>query len=69
VAPGRASNRIPLVPNARRVDRGHRIRLVPASDDNAEGLPYMMRFRHPPVGDAAIDTVGSLSRLLLPVLR
>ena len=60
--------RIPLVPNARRFPAGHRIRLVLASDDMDPSLPSVMRFRHAPLGDAAVNTVHSSSRLLLPVL-
>lgn len=60
--------RIPLVPNARRFRPGHRIRLVLASDDVDPSLPAVMRFRHAPLGEAAVNTVHSSSRLLLPVL-
>ncbi len=60
--------RIPLVPNARRFDVGHRLRLVLASDDVDPSLPAVMRFRHAPLGEAAVNTVHSGSRLLLPVL-
>jgi len=69
VVPGELiAYRVPLVPNARRFGPGHRIRLVLASDDTAKGLPSMMRFRHTPLGDPALNTVRSSSRLLLPVL-
>jgi hypothetical protein len=60
--------RIPLVPNARRFERGHRIRLVLASDDNAKELPSIMHFCHAPPGDPARNRVRSSSRLLLPVI-
>jgi putative CocE/NonD family hydrolase len=69
VAPGDAiAYRIPLVPNARRFERGHRLRIVLASDDGANGLPCMMGFHHAPVGDAAVNSVASTSRLVVPGL-
>ncbi|MGD0312109.1 MAG: CocE/NonD family hydrolase [Acidimicrobiales bacterium] len=59
--------RIPLVPNARRIDAAHRLRLVLTSDDQREGAPAMMGFRHGTVGTNTINTVLGSSRLFLPV--
>ena len=61
--------RIPLVPNARRFRRGHRIRLTLSSDDWNPEMPVIMNFRHATVGTSSINTVRSSSRLLLPVLK
>jgi predicted acyl esterase len=60
--------RIPLVPNARRFVKGHRIRLVLASDDQDPNIPAIMSFRHASVGTSSLNTIRSSSRLLLPVL-
>jgi hypothetical protein len=69
IPPGKlVSYRIPLVPNARRFARGHRIRLVLASDDNAKELPSIMHFRHARIGEPARNSIYSSSRLLLPVV-
>ena len=59
--------RIPLVPNARRFTRGHRIALVLASDDQDPAVPAIMNFRHSSVGTSSRNTIRSSSRLLLPV--
>lgn len=59
--------RVPLVPNARRIAAGHRLRLVLASDDQRKHVPAMLGFRHAPVGTSARNTVYSSSRLLAPV--
>jgi predicted acyl esterase len=61
--------RIPLVPNARRFKRGHRIRLVLASDDQNTAVPALMSFRHASVGTSSLNTIEASSRLLLPVRR
>jgi len=61
------SYRIPLVPNARRIEIGHRLRLVLTSDDQREEAPAMMGFRHGTVGTNTINTILASSRLLLPV--
>ena len=61
------SYRIPLVPNARRIETGHRLRLVLTSDDQRTDAPAMMGFRHGTVGTNTINTVLASSRLLLPV--
>ena len=60
--------RIPLVPNARRFQAGHRIRLVLTSDDQPADRPAIMNFRHTPVGTSAINEIFADSQLLLPVL-
>ena len=60
--------RIPLVPNARRFAKGHRIQLMIASDDQPEEVPVMLDYRHAPVGTSARNTIHSSSRLLLPVM-
>lgn len=61
--------RIPLVPNARRFQSGHRIRLVLTSDDQDPSTPAIMGFRHASVGTSSRNTVRSSSRLLVPVLN
>ncbi|KQH75533.1 peptidase S15 [Mycobacterium gordonae] len=61
--------RIPLVPNARRFQSGHRIRLVLTSDDQDPSIPAIMGFRHASVGTSSRNTVRSSSRLLVPVLN
>ncbi|WP_067476229.1 CocE/NonD family hydrolase [Nocardia amamiensis] len=61
--------RIPLVANARRFSRGHRIRLILTSDDTRKDFHPMMLFSHTPVGIAGVNTVHSSSRLLLPILE
>ncbi len=60
--------RIPLVPNARRFQAGHRVRLVLSSDDQDPAGPAIMNFRHASVGTSTLNTVWSASRLLLPTL-
>jgi len=60
--------RIPLVPNARRFKKGHRIQLVLTSDDQDPSVPVIMSFRHAGVGTSSLNTVRSSSRLLIPVL-
>ena len=69
VAPGVPTEyRIPLVPNARRFEAGHRIRLVLCSDDQPTRMPAIMDFRHAPVGTTSVNTVHAGSTLLLAVL-
>jgi predicted acyl esterase len=69
VPPGKEiSYRIPLVPNARRILAGHRLRLVLTSDDQNLATPAVMGFRHASVGTSSLNTISSTSRLLLPVL-
>jgi uncharacterized protein len=61
--------RIPIVPNARRILPGHKIRLTLASSDQGDDAPTILGFTHAPLGGASLNTVHSSSRLLLPVLR
>jgi predicted acyl esterase len=60
--------RIPLVPNARRFAKGHRVQLVLASDDQDPTTPAIMNFRHASVGTSSLNTIRSSSRLLLPIV-
>jgi uncharacterized protein len=60
--------RIPLVPNARRFNVGHRVRLTLTSDDQDPATPAIMNFRHASVGTSSLNTIRSSSRLLLPVV-
>jgi uncharacterized protein len=60
--------RIPLVPNARRFEKGHRIRVMLTSDDQPKKIPVFLGYRHSPVGNTSRNTVSSTSRLLIPVL-
>lgn len=60
---------IDLVPNARRFLKGHRIRLVIASDDTSDGHPAVMGFRHRSTGDPSINVVEATSTLELPCLQ
>jgi predicted acyl esterase len=60
--------RIPLVPNARRFETGHRIQLVLTSDDQDPKTPAIMNFRHASVGSSSLNSVRTSSRLLLPVV-
>jgi uncharacterized protein len=61
--------RIPLVPNARRFAKDHRIRLMITSDDQPKDIPALLDYRHSPVGTSARNTIHATSHLLLPVLR
>jgi predicted acyl esterase len=60
--------RIPLVPNARRFRKGHRVRLYLTADDQGGRKPALLMFRHASIGTSSVNTVMSSSRLLLPVL-
>ena len=64
----RVTYRVPLVPNARRVPAGHRIRLVIASADEVGKTPTVLGFTHVVVREASRNTVFSSSRLWLPIL-
>lgn len=64
----RVTYRIPLVANARRVEKGHRLRLVIASNDETQKSLTIMGFTHTPVREASVNTVFGSSRLLLPLL-
>lgn len=61
--------RIPVVPNARRFRAGHKIRLLLTTDDQDEGIPAPLGFRHASIGTSSFNTVFSSSRLLLPLLK
>lgn len=60
--------RIPITPNARRIARNHRLRLILASADEKDKRLAMLGFTHTVVREASVNTVYSASRLLLPVL-
>jgi predicted acyl esterase len=59
--------RIPLVANARRFARGHRVRLTLTGDDTRPDAHAMLLFTHQRLGASATNTVYSTSRLVLPV--
>jgi hypothetical protein len=59
--------RIPLIDNARRFRKGHRIALLLRSDDRMGGPPNL-GMHHLSVGGASRNTIFSSSRLTLPVL-
>jgi len=61
--------RIPLVPNARRIAAGHRLRVVLAGDDQTKDAPTLLGFKHTSITEPSVSTVFSGSRLLLPLLR
>lgn len=61
--------RIPLVPNARRVEPGHRLELVIASDDEGKDGPTVLGFTHTPIAQSAKNTIFASSRILVPVLE
>lgn len=70
ITPGETvSYPIEMVPNARRFKKGHKIRLVIASDDTTEGHPAIMKFQHQAVGQQSVNTVMASSRLVLPLLQ
>lgn len=60
--------RIPIVPNARRIAAGHRLRIALTSDDQRKGAPTLLGFTHTPIAQPSLNTVFSSSRLLLPIL-
>jgi predicted acyl esterase len=62
------SYRIPVVPNARRIAAGHRLRLVIASADETDKMPTILGFTHVVVREASRNTIYSASRLWLPLL-
>lgn len=64
----RVSYRIPVVPNARRLAAGHRLRLVIASADETDKTPTILGFTHVVVREASRNTIYSASRLWLPLL-
>ncbi len=64
----RVSYRIPVVPNARRIVAGHRLRLVIASADDTDKTLTILGFTHVVVRQASRNTIHSASRLWLPLL-
>jgi uncharacterized protein len=64
----RTSYRIPVVPNARHIAAGHRLRLVIASADETNRTPTILGFTHVVVREASRNTIFSASRLWLPLL-
>ena len=69
IVPGRATTyRIPLVPNARHLPAGHRLRLVIASADEAGQSPTVLGFTHTVVREPSRNTVLNNSKLWLPLL-
>lgn len=69
IVPGRATTyRIPLVPNARHLPAGHRLRLVIASADEAGKSPTVLGFTHTVVHESSRNTVLNHSQLWLPLL-
>lgn len=60
--------RIPIVPNARHLPRGHALRLVLASADETGKSPTILGFTHTVVREASLNTVLNSSRLWLPLL-
>jgi uncharacterized protein len=60
--------RVPLIPNARRLTAGHRLRLVLNSDDQPAETPAIMGFRHATVGTSSLNSVLSSSQLVLPTI-
>ena len=64
----RVSYRIPVVPNARRIPAGHRLRLVIASADETDKTPTVLGFTHVVVREASRNTIYSGSRLWLPIV-
>jgi putative CocE/NonD family hydrolase len=58
--------RIPLVPNARRINAGHRLQLHLTCDDQPIDEPALMSFRHAPVGTTSRNRINSTSHLLVP---
>jgi uncharacterized protein len=61
--------RIPLVPNARRLRAGHKLRLWIATEDQNKDVPAPLEFRHASIGTSSFNTVFSSSRLLFSVLQ
>jgi uncharacterized protein len=61
--------RIPMVANARRIVRGHRLRLILASEDDEGRNASLFGFSHTVVRESSVNTVYNVSRLLLPILR
>ena len=64
----RVTYRIPLVPSARHLRAGHKLRLWLTTDDQNTDIPAPLEFRHASIGTSSYNTVFSSSRLSLPVL-
>jgi hypothetical protein len=58
-----------MVPNARRIAAGHRLRIVIASADKTHKIATLLGFTHVVVREASRNTIYSASRLWIPVLR
>ena len=61
--------RIPLTPNARHLDIGHRLRLLITSSDEGHRDATVLGFTHTTVNQSSVNSVHSSSRLLLPVIQ
>ena len=61
--------RITIVPNARRIATGHRLRLLLTSDDQRKDAPTLLGFTHTPIAQPSLNTVYASSKLLLPLLQ
>ncbi|MEX5260003.1 CocE/NonD family hydrolase [Kocuria sp. CPCC 205263] len=60
--------RIPLVPNARHVPRGHRLQLTVGTSDTApDSAPAALGFTHLDIGEPSVNTVFDTSTLHLPL--
>jgi hypothetical protein len=64
----RVTYRIALVPSARHLRAGHKLRLWLTTDDQNKDIPAPLEFRHASIGSNSLNTIFSSSRLLLPVL-
>jgi uncharacterized protein len=64
----RVTYRIALVPSARHLRAGHKLRLWLTTDDQNKEIPAPLEFRHASIGSNSLNTIFSSSRLLLPVL-
>lgn len=62
------TDHIPLVPNARHLAAGHRLRLVIASADESGKPPTLLGFTHTVVRESSRNTVLNNSELWLPLL-
>jgi uncharacterized protein len=62
------THHIPIVPSARRLDVGHRLRLLVTSADAPKTPTTILGFAHTAVGEPSVNTIHASSRLLLPVL-
>ncbi len=58
---------MPTVPNGSPFRAGHRIRLLPCSEDQSEGISAIMGFRRTAVGTSWRNAIRSGSPLLVPL--